>query len=209
MKTRKIHRFLAGLTGVQVFLLIVFFSCSASLALLKIGATLTNRFVLANPDIEIDEPGVEDPGAVEWGPEAKQVQIVAGPEQGDVYIRVALVLSARDTKGQLLPFDFGLGGAPDANGRLVAGDFTLHFAADWQHQWFYKEGYFYFRGIVAPGQGTSVLLTGLTYTGSTAAKEKYRNLQVDVDVLADSIQARGGAVTVWGVALTGDGRLEP
>lgn len=208
-RNRRLYRILTGLTGLQTLLLIISFTCGASLALLSVSQTLTNRFLTASPDIVIVEPNVDDPGEVDWGPNTKQVRISAGEEQGSVYVRVALVLSAHDSKGNLHPFNFGPFAAPDENGSLVAGDFTLHFNPNWEEDWFFKEGYFYYSRILNPGQFTSTLLEGVSYNGSTADKDKYHGLRIDVDVLADSIQAKGEAVIEWGVVLTADGRIWP
>lgn len=208
-KNSRLNRILAGLTGLQVLLLIIFFTCGASLALLSVSQTLTNRFVTASPDIEIEEPNVDDPGDVDWGPEAKQVRISASEDQGSVYVRVVLVLSARDSKGNLHPFNFGPFTAPDEHGALVAGDFTLHFNPDWGEDWFFKEGYYYYRRVLNPSQSTSILLNGVSFNGATEDKVKYHNLRIDVDVLADSIQAKGEAVIEWGVVLAEDGQIWP
>ncbi len=200
-------RFLAGLTTIQLILIVVFLSCGATLAFLTATESVTNRFILAEPTITVKESNVSNPDSVEWGPNSKNVQIVVSSAHGSVYVKTALILSAKDSAGNAYPLNTGILSAPDiTTGQLSAGDFTLYFNPDWENDWFFKNGYFYYKHILMPGEETNVLLKGITLTNNTdPMKAKYQNLTVQADILASSIQAKNSAVTAWGVSLDADG----
>ena len=205
----KLIRALSAFTTLQLVLILVTLSGGITLALLTMSQSLTNNFILADPAIEILEPSVE-PGNAEWGIDSKNVKISSLPGNTDVYVRVALVISAKDGAGNLVPYDFGGMRAPSSGGELTAGDFTLHFDQAWEQHWFFKDGYFYYMEKLQPGGQTEVLLRGVALTVDTPAiRAKYRSLRVHVDVLASSIQTKGDAVLEWGVSLREDGSLAP
>ena len=207
-ETKKINlRFLAGFTALQMILIVVFLSCGITIAFLSASQSITNRFIVAQPDIGIAEPNVPNPDSVNWGIDNKNVRISVTSEHASLYVKAAIIISAKDSAGQIFPFDFGKFSAPDAvTGELIIGDFTLHFNPDWQDDWFYKDGYFYYKHILNSGEQTEVLLKGITLTNPTdTVKAKYQKLTINVDVLASSIQAKGSAVTEWGVSLELDG----
>lgn len=164
----------------------------------------TNAFSVGDTSVEIVEPGV-DPGNVPWGANAKPVQLKspgsADNVPGVVRAMIVPVLTEKST-GKVLSGNLGALGAPSGN-TLVLGDITLHFAADWNTNWFYKDGYFYYRKVLSPGETTPLLLTGVTLSAGVSAEE-YKNISVKIDVLADILQASGtAAADEWGVTVNG------
>ena len=97
----------------------------------------------------------------------------------DAYIRVAIVANAVDDKGNIIA-----GTAPT---------FTVD-ETKWQKL---DDGYYYYKGAVAPGKTTAALFSGdVTVTGG------------ELNILAESIQVLGGidgetaSVYAWGVVYT-------
>ncbi len=206
-QTKKfLPRIFATFTIFQTILIVIFISCGITLAFLSATETLTNKFVIAKPDIEIIEPNTPDPSDVEWGADNKNVSVKVSEDAGDVYVKVMLVISAKGGSN-VYPFNFGAMSAPDPDtNELIMGDFTLHFDADWQEDWFFKDGSFYYKHILKSNEQTSVLLRGITLTQDTPKiRDKYRNMLINIDVLANSIQAKGDAVLEWGVVFDTDG----
>lgn len=79
--------------------------------------------------------------------------------------------------------------------KYVLGDITFVLADNWNENWFYndKDGYFYYKNIVPPDNVTTTLLKSVSID-----KEKmsttYNGLILQIDILADAIQADGNAV---------------
>ncbi len=194
-----------GFTIFQLILMAVILVSGLTIAYLSAMESRTNIFLTAGTDLEIEEPDVDNPDSVDWGEEAKKVKLTVTAPNVAVYGRLALVLSARDSKGNHHPFNFGGLSEPDSvTGQLVSGDFILHFNPDWQDNWFFKDGFFYYRHILRSGDETDLLLHGITLAfENEEEKAAYSKLRIHVDLLADSIQA-GEAVPVWGVGLDTD-----
>lgn len=161
---------------------------------------VTNAFSVGQIEIEVLEPGV-DPDSVPWGADTKPVQLTIpdGAENTSGVVRAMLVPRlVNRTTGEATGKDLGSISAPSGN-QLVMGDITLHFAGDWSGNWIYKEGFFYYNKVLAPGETTPELLAGVTLT-DPGKREEYQDITVKLDVLADVLQAQGGAVeTEWGM----------
>lgn len=75
------------------------------------------------------------------------------------------------------------------------GDIKFKLADNWSANWIYneKDGYFYYKKIVPPGDTTEMLLENVSIS-----KEKYERIDEDVflrvDIISDSIQTEGGAL---------------
>lgn len=121
---------------------------------------VNNAFTAGKAGIQIDEIVEQD---------VKQSVMVKNNGTVPVYVRVAVVINCRDTDGNIV-----FGEAPD---------FVLN-----RTNWTELDGYYYYKGIVAPGDSTAELL------------DKPFNLvnedgnEYEMDVLAQAIQA-GGATT--------------
>lgn len=81
------------------------------------------------------------------------------------------------------------------NNKYQIGDVTFLLDENWEDGWFYndKDGYFYCKTIVSPGETTPKLLSNVYIKKDTLEKD-YQDLELYVDILADSIQTEGGAL---------------
>lgn len=167
---------------------------------------IINAFAMGNIQVEIEEPDV-DPGSVPWGADTKPVQLKNPENSVPGVVRARLMPPAvYDSQGNQIAVGMGALQAPSGT-TLVMGDFTLHFASDWQSNWFYKDGWFYYNKVLKPGETTAKLLAGVTLTDSGKA-EAYKGYTVKVDVLADILQTEGDAPsTEWGVTVSESGAV--
>lgn len=167
---------------------------------------IVNAFSAGSIRVEIQEPNV-DPDAVEWGTDTKPVQLY-NPE-GSIagVVRAKLMPPAvYDASGNAVAVETGTLSDPSGN-TLAMGEFTLHLADGWQNNWFYKEGWFYYKRVLQPGETTEKLLAGVTLTDPAKA-ESYKSYTVKVDVLADILQTEGNApATEWGVTVGESGTV--
>ncbi len=73
------------------------------------------------------------------------------------------------------------------------GEVILRLQSQWNTYWIFDNGAFYHREIVAPGETTAILLEGVEVSDS----QLWNTFQLEV--LADAIQAEGGAAQdAWG-----------
>ena len=168
-----------------------------------------NSFSVGSLKVEIIEPGV-DPDSVEWGADTKPVQLRVPTGEGAVpcVVRAMIVPTVTHENGQLLLGSVSaVSAAPVAN-RSVLGDITLCFDEDWSDNWFYKDGYFYYKKVVKPGETTPELLKGVILTeDTTEMREKYHGSKVNIDVIADALQASHSAPGEWGLTVDGAGNV--
>ena len=165
-------------------------------------ATAVNTFSIGKNRINIIEEGI-DPDAVEWGATTKPVKLrnPTGADMTEGVVRAMLVPYLSDAiGGGRIGGNLGAIGAPSGN-QLVMGDLTFHFVAGWGTNWFYKDGFFYYRKVLQPGETTEQLLAGVTL--ASGKESEYKDIIARVDVLADIIQTAGNAPTVeWGVTVS-------
>ncbi len=80
--------------------------------------------------------------------------------------------------------------------------------SDWTNKWFYNEtdGYFYYKEKLAPGESTTVLVTGVTIDNEllTNIDDAGDTIQFELDVLSDAVQALGGAIADYGESTDDD-----
>ena len=94
------------------------------------------------------------------------------------------------------------------------GNVTFTLDSGWETHWFWNptDGYFYYRAVVEPGKTTELLLESVSISSDTYSILETYDIQLEVDVLADSIQTKGGALdarwTKAGVTIDTDGNLE-
>lgn len=164
-----------------------------------ITATATNPFTLGDTAITIDE---EFEG---W--DMKKVYLTNEPTEKSVpgVVRAMIIPILKD-----METGNGLGGTLEAlsepvDNKMVIGDFTFYFADDWATNWFYKEGYFYYREVLNPGETTAQLLEKVSLTENTIEKcREYDGITIEVEVLADILQAENGAAAdAWGIIVSG------
>lgn len=165
---------------------------------------VTNAFAVGQNSIQIVED-VADQNAVDWGSTGKPVKLRNPNELGNVpgVVRAMIVPYLEDmVTGDRVGGSLGTLAEPVGN-TMVLGDITFHFAPDWSTNWFYKDGFFYYRKVLEPGQETSQLLAGVTLEAGKEAE--YDEIRVKVDVAADILQTEGGAPGAeWGVNVAGN-----
>lgn len=61
-----------------------------------------------------------------------------------------------------------------------------------------EDGYYYYKGILNPGEETPEPLLESFKLSEDATDDKYKNIDGQVNVTAESIQYEGGAVKLWG-----------
>lgn len=163
----------------------------------------TNVFVKGSPGVDINENSSSTPNSTNsMSHTAKQVSV---KNTGTIpaYIRVMLVPSYKFTGGTAAASGVSFSTMPSSIAGTATlfsmGDLTLNFVANWSDKWFYvydtddQTGYFYYKDAVPAGGTTTLLLNSV----ALPAGMSYSSLQIDV--IADSIQSDGGAVTdVWG-----------
>jgi len=159
-----------------------------------------NPLNLGNTNITVTEDNVPDPGDVPTGQDTKHVQLSypAGPGCVPGVVRATIGRVAQEGSDQTSG-DFAVLPAPDGD-EITLGDIVVYLDPDWLSNWFYKDGYFYYRNVLNPGETTPYLVVGVTYAnaGDYDAKE------IHINVLADILQASGGAPAAeWGVNVTG------
>lgn len=78
------------------------------------------------------------------------------------------------------------------NNSYTMGDVTFNLAEDWADNWIYAaDGYFYCRSSIAPGASTPTLLESVSVSADTYNNNILSNVNLRVDILADSIQTEG------------------
>jgi alternate signal-mediated exported protein len=162
--------------------------------------TLTNAFTFGKPKIDIEE---DFDG---WNHKKVKLENVKGPDAVPGVVRAMIIPVLKDkTTGQTTGGAMGPLADPGGGNKVVMGDLTFELASDWAAHWFYKDGYFYYRKVLAPGEQTPNLLLSVYLTVDTPAiREKYVNTDVTVEVFADILQAEGGAPgQAWGVTVSG------
>lgn len=194
-----------------ILLLLITLTVAFTLMLMHyLTNTRQNTFTIGTAEVEIVEPGV-DPGEVEWGAESKPVYL-ENPGDGTSVpgvVRAMLVPVLKDSETEN-PVGGELGAMSEPVGdKMVLGEITLHFASNWEDNWFYRDGYFYYRKVLNPGERTAQLLSGVTLTDGSLS-EVYGDADVTIEVLANILQAGSNAPeTEWNVSVSDDGAVTP
>lgn len=63
-------------------------------------------------------------------------------------------------------------------------------------KWTEKDGYYYYKFALAPGQSTDAFITGVTFSGPDMDNE-YQNCTVNLDITAYAVQVDNNGDTVW------------
>ena len=162
--------------------------------------SVTNKFATTgtdepnNPDagIKIEEE-FEKPENVLPGTETNKDVRVKSTAKYDQFIRVKFEKKFIKTNGD--------GTKTDVTDKLDTSLIELNFTnylkdTKAEGTWFEGEdGYYYYIGKVAGGSYTNMLLDSVTL--SSNAGNEYKNLEFDVTVVADSIQASNDACVSW------------
>lgn len=156
-----------------------------------------NAFGAGTTDINVVEPNVPDKENVPWGADSKNVKISMEENETNnpAVVRVLIVPVLKDTSGNILEGKFAQFSEPTGT-EMVLGDFTFHFDASWSSNWMYKDGFFYYRKVLNPGEETPYLLKGVTLTDASKAAD-YVDKKVHIEVYASAVQTQ--AADDWGL----------
>jgi len=160
--------------------------------------SLVNPLAIGNTGVTVDET------LDGWLAKQVRLRIPTGPAYVDSIVRAMIVPYIYDGGGKLIVSDLGTMAAP-AGGQMALGDVILEFDSAWAANWFYKDGFFYYRTVLEPAGGknqTAPLLSKVSL--APAALTKYGgDAQVKVEVIADALQAEGQSWLEWGVTVSG------
>ncbi len=162
----------------------------------------------------------------------KEVQIKNVDEDdvnnADAYIRVALIPSYNATVEvstlssvdvEVITPSYSLksfGELTDitiSGNQFTMGDVTFTLADNWDDYWIFNDadGYFYYKAILSPGTTTEPLLKSVSISSDVYSILIANDIELEVDVIADSIQTLGGAVDArWSdanISISSDGTL--
>ncbi len=164
--------------------------------------SVKNNFTPANTNVSVIENDVEVSSAnklsLENGYADKKVQIKnsgTGVNSADEYVRVCIfpkfVNSSDEDIEIFIPYTI-----PEVitDTSFTIGDVTFTLDDDWEENWVYIDGYFYYKDILSPGDTTPNLLASVSI--NTDKLNSYRDMGalLRVSILADAIQTVGGAV---------------
>ncbi len=186
---------------IAVLIVILLALANFTLALLSQRTdNIVNNFSLGEVPIEIDE-GDTDPKEVEWGDNNKPVKI-KNTGTVDAVVRVLIIPEFYDKEsGDHLGGNLAVLAAPTGK-ELELGDIVLYFHESFtgneSDNWIFNpaDGYFYYNKVLKPGTTTEQLLSGVDLNDGVD-KAEYEEIQVEIQVYADSIQAYGGAAQEW------------
>ena len=174
-----------------LLVVIVFsFAVSGTLAYFMMSTvSIENDFVPARLSIVIHEEFTKDDDDkyVKSNVTVENAEIPGFTSQA--YIRVKLVPSWRDASGNVT----GVAASLDTPGITYDIDVIENFNL--------IGGYYYYKGILAPGESTPVLIRSLTVDYSAFTGTPYEGLTFELSVLAEGLNdAPGAAETAWGMA---------
>ena len=151
--------------------------------------SIPNEFIPARLNVVIHEEfTIEDGDYVKKNVTVENVVIPNAVSRA--YIRVRLVPSWRDASGNLA-------GVPAVD-ILSCPGITSAINTDLTYD--YVNGYYYYKGVLEPGEQTSVLIHSLRVDYSAFEGTMYEGLTFELSVLAEGLDsAIGAAEAVWGM----------
>ena len=190
--------------------LVIFTTAATLMYMSYLTNSVNNTFKLGNAEVSVVEPGI-DQGNVEWGETSKPVYLENPQSDTSIpgVVRAMLVPVLKDGQtGETIGGELNIMTEP-VNDQMALGDITLHFADDWETNWFYRDGYFYYRQVLDPGERSAQLLSGVTLTNGSLSNAN-GNVQVTIEVLADILQSEGNAAqNEWNVSVSESGIVTP
>lgn len=165
-----------------------------------------NRFTTDQLGIRIIENGVvvEGEPSAAFGADLKKIQFESTPDSAPLILRVALYPDLKkDAVAGTRAFASQKWEAPTDN-RMSLGPVDLLLADGWGTDWLYRDGTFYYRHVLASGEKTPLLLTGVSATGINPDAID----TVDIAVIAEALQAYPAeAPAEWGCVVDPDGNV--
>ncbi len=184
-----------------ILLLVILISISSTTGQLNTRTEdLDNEFAFGKTGVTVEE------NFDGWDVKEVSLTAEAGADCVPGVARARLMPYVLTESGGYTPSYLGELPAAITGNDLVMGDITLNLASDWSDNWFYKDGCFYYKKVLAPGETTALLLQKVSLTEDTPAmREKYGDAEIKVEVIAEILQAEGGApASKWGVTVTGN-----
>ncbi|MDR0530546.1 MAG: hypothetical protein LBG83_00565 [Oscillospiraceae bacterium] len=190
--------------GVALIVLTLCVMVEATFALMTTRtASLDNPLAIGNTGITAEETFDG------WNAKQVRLRVPTGAAYVKSMVRAMIVPYIYDSGGNLIASDLGGMAAPTGN-QMTLGDVIFEFDSAWSANWFYQDGFFYYRTVLEPVSGlnqTALLLRKVSLTA--AGRAKYgAGAQIKVEVIADSLQAEGESWREWDVTVS-DGTVSP
>jgi flagellar protein FliO/FliZ len=153
---KKARRVLFLVTGALWIALTLGVMVNAASALLTARTGfLVNPLAIGNTGVTVEET-VDG-----WLAKQVRLRIPTGPAYVKSIVRAMIVPYIYDGDGKLIASDLGAMAAPVGN-QMALGDVILEFDSAWATNWFYKDGFFYYRTVLEPagGQNQTAVSTG-------------------------------------------------
>jgi hypothetical protein len=193
------RRILFFATGALWIVLALLVMANATFALLKTTTgVLDNPLAIGNTGVAVNETFNG------WNAKQARLSIPTGPGYVNSIVRAMIVPYLYNGSGQLISSDLGAMAAPVGN-QMALGDVILEFDSGWSSNWFYEDGFFYYKTVLKPavGQNQTTLLLNSVRLAAAALTKYEADTQVKVEIIADSLQAEGQAWQEWGVTVSG------
>ncbi|MCR5783560.1 MAG: hypothetical protein K6G90_12605 [Clostridia bacterium] len=153
--------------------------------------SIPNTFIPARLNIVIHEEFARDEDGDYVKKDVSFENVVIPDATSRAYIRVKLVPSWRDAYGNVA-------GVPAVDILSTPG-ITAVINTDLTYD--YVDGYYYYKGVLEPGEQTSVLIHSFKVDYSAFAGTVYEGLNFELSVLAEGLDsAIGAAETAWGMS---------
>ena len=203
----RVKRVIAVAASAALVLAVLVSIPSTRSVLKHLMAPVINIFSFARSDISVVEPGI-DPNNVQWSASSKPVYVENAADSVPSVVRVTLVpVFTDEATGEVASVSVKPLSAPQGH-RIELGDITLVFSGDWGDSWFYRDGWFYYKEVLDPGQTTEKLHAGVTLTNDTPEmRTKYQNIKIEIEVFSESLQAEGAAPSQWNLSVDSSGNV--
>lgn len=133
------------------------------------------------------------------GETEKRIALMIPDQKSDAAVRITFspqVLSEDSAYGNptYLFYEGSTISAP-ANNKIAFGNITVHLAPNWETDWLYQDGFFYYRHILEAGNQTSDLLSGVTVSNDVPGI-------IELVISAEGLQPDPSVVLqAWGVSV--------
>ncbi|PKM63231.1 MAG: hypothetical protein CVU97_01490 [Firmicutes bacterium HGW-Firmicutes-21] len=172
-----------------ILITIAFSSVVSTLAFWSVQSNTVNKITVGSVKGQITEEYSQNPTVLP-GDKVNKVVRVVNTGTSDAVIRVRIDKAwgeARDADGSLI-----INSEISTDNILITCDTA---------QWYYDEsdGYYYYRNVLKPNELTIPLIREFVIDPNSG--NEYKNMQADIVVYMDCIQAGGNGVSIWGKTL--------
>lgn len=176
----------------KLFVLVLFIACLSvaaysTIAYFTAEDTATNVITAGNIRIELEETAVsengelvpfEDLNGVMPGADVSKIVQVKNTGSQPAYVRIQME--------KVITLAEGASGEADVN--LLSCDLN-------EEDWAQKDGYYYYKEPLAPGEKTEPLFTKVTF--SKEMDNLYQNSKTRINIVAFATQVANNGATVW------------